>query len=99
MAILEDDENLEEDGDEDAVLEAIGKESMDEDEEDMTSFGGSSHAAMEVANGSAGSVSQGSTASSTSTSSSNDLAMAEIFTQEYKARNRVREIKKMRQYF
>ncbi|CAL1140460.1 unnamed protein product [Cladocopium goreaui] len=63
MAILEDDENLEEDGDEDAILEGMGEESMDEDEEDMTFFGG------------------------------------KIFAQEYKARNRVREIKKMRQYF
>ena len=101
MAILEDDDMGEDDiAEEDPMGEPLGEESMDEDEEDMTSFAGGAHNTLEVG---AAPSSQGSSSSTTSGvsngSSPNDLAMAEIYAQEYKARNRVRESKKMRQYF
>eukprot|EP00435_Cladocopium_sp_Y103_P046235 s919_g13.t1 len=91
MAILEDDDGMEEDVDEEQQNpEQLGEESMDEDEEDMTSFG---HAALETA------PSSNASSTASSSASSSELALAEIYAQEYKARNRVREIKKMRQYF
>ena len=88
---------LEDEGDEDLLEETLadvmGEDSVDEDEEkadnpgDMTEFTPPSTHDAFVASGSpgdaAGSVSP----------------LAEIYAQEFKARNRVREIKKMRQYF
>jgi len=96
MAILEDEDAMEEPMDEDNFMaEFMGEESMDDDEDDITSFGGSTTApVLEASNAST-------TTSTTSSSASSlpDFSMAEIYAQEYKARNRVKEIKKMRQYF
>ena len=84
MAILED---------EDAA------ESVDEEQDGMTSFSGSSTQAASLMEASPTGNASTSTSSGTSTSSTTGAFLAEIFAQEYKARNRVREIKKMRQYF
>ena len=92
MAILEDEDAMEEPMDEDNFMaEFMGEESMDDDEDDITSFGGSTTApVLEASNAST-------TTSTTSSSASSlpDFSMAEIYAQEYKARNRVKEIKKM----
>ena len=96
MAILEDEDGADEDGldDEPVMPDGIGDESVDEAEDDMTSFGGSSTQATSVMEAS----SAGTMSSTISfTASTSDAFLAEIFAQEYKARNRVREIKKMRQ--
>ena len=96
MAILEDEDGADEDGldDEPVISDGIGDESVDEAEDDMTSFGGSSTQATSVMEAS----SAGTMSSTISfTASTSDAFLAEIFAQEYKARNRVREIKKMRQ--
>ncbi|CAL1141583.1 unnamed protein product [Cladocopium goreaui] len=96
LAILEDEEAMEEPAEEDNFMaEIMGEESMDDDEDDITSFGGSTATpTLEASNTST-------TTSTTSSSASSlpDFSMAEIYAQEYKARNRVKEIKKMRQYF
>jgi len=97
MAILEDEDNAEEEVEDEGLAELLGEESMDEDEDDMTSFGSSSHATLETATSATSQTSPSTSISSASPSGG--LAMAEIYAQEYKARNRVREIKKMRQYF
>ena len=86
MAIVEEDD---EEALPDELLEMLGEDSLEEDEEkneqqDMTEFAAAPHEAF-VTN---------QPESSTGTS-----PLAEIYAQEYKARNRVREIKKMRQYF
>eukprot|EP00913_Durusdinium_trenchii_P012521 g11757.t1 len=87
MAIVEEDD---EEALPDELLEVLGEDSFEEDEEkteiqqDMTEFAAAPHEAF-VAN-----QPESSMAAS---------PLAEIYAQEYKARNRVREIKKMRQYF
>lgn len=99
MAILEDEDGADEEGLEEdpMVADGVGDESVDEEDDDMTSFSGSSMPVTSVMEASStGTTPSTMTSSSASTS---DAFMAEIFAQEYKARNRVREIKKMRQYF
>lgn len=100
MAILEEEDPEEGDQDGDWVAaqlqEALGEESMDEDEEDgMTSFSNPMTSAASP------STEQSVLVSATGGSSAADgpNQMMEIYAQEYKARQRVREIKKMRQYF
>ena len=96
MAILEDEDAMEEPAEEDNFMaEIMGEESMDDDEDDITSFGGSTATpTLEASN-----TSMTTSTTSSSASSLPDFSMAEIYAQEYKARNRVKEIKKMRQYF
>ena len=98
MAILEDEDGADKDGldDETVMPDGIGDESVYEEEDDMISFGGSSTQATSVMEASSAGTMSSTTSSTASTS---DAFLAEIFAQEYKARNRVREIKKMRQYF
>ena len=98
MAILEDDDGGEED-DEDPLAEVLGDESCDEDEGgsigDMNTFNPPDLGQPMEAN-----VAQTSLPpSSTPGPPVPEGPLAEIYAQEYKARNRVREIKKMRQYF
>ena len=88
---------LEEDGDEDVLeetlAEVMGEDSVDEDEEkadnpgEMTEFTPPSTHDTFVTSGHPGEA------------SGTISPLAEIYAQELKARNRVREIKKMRQYF
>ena len=89
VAILEDEEDGEVGAEE--LLDFMGEESMDDEEArsdqvaDMTEFNGVPNEAF--------------VAATTSESPPSASPLAEIYAQEYKARNRVREIKKMRQYF
>ena len=98
MAILEDEDGADKDGldDETVMPDGIGDESVYEEEDDMISFGGSSTQATSVMEASSAGTMSSTTSSTASTS---DAFLAEIFAQEYKARNRVRKIKKIRQYF
>ena len=93
MVILENKDIEEDDIAEEPAGEPLGEESMDKNEEDMTSFGGGFHIALEI--GSAPSFQGFSSAISIISSGylSNDLVLAKFYAQEYKARNRVREIK------
>lgn len=96
MAILEEDDQDEGDPEADwtaaQLQEALGEESMDEEEEDaMTSF------SNPMSSGSS-TPEQSVLVSSPNTPDAPSPFM-EIYAQEYKARQRVREIKKMRQYF
>ena len=100
MAILEEEDPEEGDQDGDWVAaqlqEALGEESMDEDDEDgMTSF--SNPMTSSTTPSTEQSVLVSATGGSSATEGPNQ--MMEIYAQEYKARQRVREIKKMRQYF
>ncbi|CAK9117104.1 unnamed protein product [Durusdinium trenchii] len=85
VAILEEEDDGE--GVAEELAEALGEDSMDEEEErgeqasDLNEFN-------DVL-----------VAGPTSETSSTATPLAEIYAQEYKARNRAREIKKMRQYF
>lgn len=93
MAILEDEDGPDEElVDEEGLLEALGEESVDEDEDDPTVFG-------QVSTGTSDTLTTSSSTSASSGQANSDSPLAEIYAQEYKARNRVREIKKMRQYF
>ena len=100
MAILEE-EDPEEAGEDAeflqmALADTVGDESLDEEEEDaMTSFAPPTTSAPMSGEQSVcvTSPAQGGPGDSQSP------AMMEIYAQEYKARQRVREIKKMRQYF
>ena len=100
MAILEEEDGPEEGENEIEWMamqlqEGMGEDSVDEDEEDgMTSF---SNPMSASAPNSEQSVLVATSNSSTSADPSNTIM--EIYAQEYKARQRVREIKKMRQYF
>jgi hypothetical protein len=94
MAILEDEDGPDDElVDEEGLMEALGEESMDEEDEDPTVFGQMSTGASETT------TNMSSSTSASSGPASSDSPLAEIYAQEYKARNRVREIKKMRQYF
>ena len=98
MAILEEDDP--EDGDDMDLMaamqlqDAMGEDSVDEEEEDsMTSFSNPMTAApSNVEQSVLVSAAGGAQGDPTN-------AAMEIYAQEYKARQRVREIKKMRQYF
>eukprot|EP00438_Fugacium_kawagutii_P007070 Skav227763 [mRNA] locus=scaffold1653:278465:286339:- [translate_table: standard] len=98
LAILEDEDQLEDpDIDEDFLQDFVNgapDDPMDEDEEDMTEFAGF-QGVLETSTSPTATTQPPATPDTKAT----DMGMAEIFAQEYKARNRVREIKKMRQYF
>ena len=94
MAILEDDGD--EDGLDETLADVLGQKSVDEEEDrlegngqpaqgDMTEFAPPGTHDAFVASGNQG--------------DHGTPPLAEIYAQEFKARNRVREIKKMRQYF
>ena len=97
MAILEEDDQDEGDPEQDwaamQLQEAMGEDSVDEEDEDaMTSFSNPMSSGSSTPEQSVLVSSQGSAAPESN-------AFMEIYAQEYKARQRVREIKKMRQYF
>ena len=97
MAILEDDDLGEED-EEDPLADALGEESCDEDDGaamgDMNAFSPPDNSPMEA------NVTQPPMQNPTGAMPPFPVGpLAEIYAQDYKARNRVREIKKMRQYF
>ena len=94
MAILEDEDVPEDENyEEESMLDPLGEDSMDEDEEDPTMFVSVVNPTSET------STTTSSSASAASVPSGTDSPLAEINAQEHKARNRVKEIKKMRQYF
>ena len=100
MAILEDEEGQDDDlPDDEPFGDQMGEESLDEDEDDPTSFAPPSAQVFETSTSAQTSTAPSSATSTASSSLSSDVCMAEIYAQEYKARNRVREIKRMRQYF
>ena len=104
MAILEeeDPEEVGEDAEflQMALADTVGDESVDEDEEDaMTSFAPPTAAAAIAGEQSVCVTSPAQGGPGGGTGDSQSPAMMEIYAQEYKARQRVREIKKMRQYF
>ena len=105
MAIMEDDDGEEVGEEADflqmALAENLGEDSMDEEEEDgMNSFAPpTAAAAAGQSHGGEQAVYVTSPAQSGAAGDGQSPAMMEIYAQEYKARQRVREIKKMRQYF
>ena len=97
MAILEEDDQDEGDPDQDwaamQLQDALGEDSVDEEDEDaMTSFSNPMSSGSSTPEQSVLVSSQGSAVP-------DSKEFMEIYAQEYKARQRVREIKKMRQYF
>eukprot|EP00435_Cladocopium_sp_Y103_P008686 s1575_g2.t1 len=85
MAILEDDDQEEELWDEDEPLDGMGEDSMDEDDADPTAFPAPINPVLET------SATTSTTTSTASSSAGSDSPLAEIYAQEYKARNRDRE--------